>query len=973
MASHDDLPPPPYSETDIYSQTAGESHSTAGRSTTAASAASTTTSSPDDEHLVVYTPPASPPPPIDTQGLQRPNAVPVPVDVSPSPGVGLELGPEIATAAASAAAYFATRPPPPPPPGADSFDDALTQRQHIVYDLPFVIATDTTRADLPFPATQLLQRDVRADDWQTFVSYLLPHSSPLTSKAVEGEAYNNAVIDCKLRAEDDDHSPSAAHLASLRTRRDSGGSEGGGIQLIDTEAGDQPPHSTHSVTQSTSSALPRQQQLEVAASLRQWNDGFFGPRGVIVRFRDDLSGARHEQQPQQPQQWQQWAPSPVDAAAAASMAASGSARPNTMRPAGSSPTASTPGGSSPVPGISRQNTLSIAGMTIDGDRVVFGNNRFVADRTGLRIGGLTFDERGISYGNRTIIPAAPPPPPVPGIPTGPGVPGVAGSRGVPTDAKYGGVAAANANAYPPPPPCRRSSVSSVSSVSSESSESSQSSSSSGSSSSSSDSQASVGSLPPYNKLDDRQLPAAHAYLQQWLNHPDQPITRDSVQAANETIKNVDEKGAPPAYPGPPVVAGNNKVRTVANPAEAAALRVEVKTMMKQWKDLKHRQKQMYRQDRRNRKHMRRQRKRERRQVKRQGRQERRQLRRQHKQERKEERRQEKQMRKEGRRSSRRGGNGPVPVTMVPPVVAGGFGVPTPGYPPHLAHSHHSHHNQHQYHQVHDPHGHRYDQHYGARGDETSYYPPSVQAPGVYSSHGVSGVPGVPGVGGVHGVPGVPGVAGVPGVHGVPGVPGAPGQRGSPSSNGARIAQQLGEAVASRFGPRVAGLGGGLVGNMFGRNGPMGGFGRGGRGGGWGGPGAGRGGNSSFGGFGRSRGFGWGSEPEPPTAAAAQAAPRSANASPSPVTMSTAASKYREAEAAEQSMAEKQTELAEMQENLERMINARGERGEEDPKVQVQRRETEQLANEVEMLAQHVELLRLDADQTYARELEKEQK
>lgn len=90
-------------------------------------------------------------------------------------------------------------------------------------------------------------------------------------------------------------------------------------------------------------------------------------------------------------------------------------------------------------------------------------------------------------------------------------------------------------------------------------------------------------------------------------------------------------------------------------------------------------------------------------------------------------------------------------------------------------------------------------------------------------------------------------------------------------------------------------------------------------------------------------------------------------------MSTAASKYREAEAAEQAMAEKQTELSEMQENLERMINSRGERGEEDPKVQVQRRETEQLANEVEMLAQHVELLRLDADQTYARELEKEGK
>ncbi|KIH87957.1 hypothetical protein SPBR_04657 [Sporothrix brasiliensis 5110] len=942
MASHEDAPPPPYSETDIYSQTA-DSHSTA-RSSTAAP--STTTSSPDDE-LIVYTPPVSPPPSITTRELQQPNTVAV--DASASPGGGLELGPDIATSAASAAAYFATRPAPPPSPGTDSFDDTHAERQYIVYDLPLAIAANTSPTDLPFPAIQLLQRDVRADDWSTFVSYLLPHSH-LSGKVTE--AHNNAVIDRKLRAEEDGNSPSTAHLEWLRTQRDSATE---GIQLIDTEANDQP-HST-STSPSVSSALSRQQQLEVAASLRQWNDGFFGPRGVIVRLRDDLSGARHDHQiPAQP-----WAPSPVDTAAAASLAASDSSRPNTMR------TPITPSAASQVPADGpRPGALSFAGMTVDGDRVVFGNNRFVADRTGLRIGGLVFDERGISYGNRTIIPAAPPPPPPPpGIHVGLGVPG---SRGMSVDAKYGGVAAANVV----PPPGRRLSISSTtsSSSSSSSSESSQSSSSSDSGSSSSESAASVGSLPPYNKLDDRQLPAAHAYLQQWLNHPDQPITRDDVKAANEGIRSVDERGAPPAYPGPSMPGlASGPVRAVSKPAEAAALRVEVKNMMKQWKELKRRQKHVYRQQRRARKHMRRQRKHERRQAKRQGRQERRQLRRLHKQER----RKEKQIRKEGRRQDRRSGNGPVPVTTIP-AVGGGYGTQTTGSAEHAPHSHHGGHNHHgrhshngrrgrhhqPHHHTHDPHGHRYDRHYDAHGDNEPYYAAGTQIPGVYNSHSV------------------------------PGVPGIPFQRGPPGPNPARIAQQIGDAMAARFGNRGAGLGGGLggavaplLGNVFGRGG--GGFGRGGGGfgrgggGGWGGPGAGRGGGSSFGGFGRSRGFGWSAEPEAePEAPAASPsaggppAPRySDNASPA--TVSTAAQKYRAAEEAEQTMAEKQAELAEMQQSLQRMINARGERGEEDPKVQVQRRETEQLANELEMLAQHVELLRIDADQTYARELEKKER
>ena len=85
-------------------------------------------------------------------------------------------------------------------------------------------------------------------------------------------------------------------------------------------------------------------------------------------------------------------------------------------------------------------------------------------------------------------------------------------------------------------------------------------------------------------------------------------------------------------------------------------------------------------------------------------------------------------------------------------------------------------------------------------------------------------------------------------------------------------------------------------------------------------------------------------------------------------------KYQRVEETEQALAERQSELAGMQAQLQRMIESRleGGDGSEDPKVELQRKETEALADEVELFAEHIELLRLDADQAYARELEKEE-
>ncbi len=74
--------------------------------------------------------------------------------------------------------------------------------------------------------------------------------------------------------------------------------------------------------------------------------------------------------------------------------------------------------------------------------------------------------------------------------------------------------------------------------------------------------------------------------------------------------------------------------------------------------------------------------------------------------------------------------------------------------------------------------------------------------------------------------------------------------------------------------------------------------------------------------------------------------------------------------AEQAMAEKQIELAEMMERLESMAarNLGNKDGEEDDKTKMQRHEVAQLADEVAALAQHVAMLRMEADGLYAQEL-----
>ncbi|EPE34482.1 hypothetical protein GLAREA_10176 [Glarea lozoyensis ATCC 20868] len=64
---------------------------------------------------------------------------------------------------------------------------------------------------------------------------------------------------------------------------------------------------------------------------------------------------------------------------------------------------------------------------------------------------------------------------------------------------------------------------------------------SSSSSSSSDSVSSVGSLPAFEDLKDYQLPETRVALENWLNHPDQPITKNEVRRMYQQITSADTR------------------------------------------------------------------------------------------------------------------------------------------------------------------------------------------------------------------------------------------------------------------------------------------------------------------------------------------------------------------------------------------------------------------------------------------------
>jgi hypothetical protein len=219
---HDPLPPPPYSETDIYSNapTSPYPHiltpatSQADNASVASRPLPSTASSLDD---TIFTPTGS---------------------------VGDDI--DIASAS-SAAAYFESRPP---------------QNQVVAPAVIHAIniTSSTKPSDLPYPEAWQV-KDVTEQDWATFINYLIPDHA---------FGVNNDVAERKLRAELIDarmHSLNLGEEDRSRTNMDEVDAQ------LDPLRQPQSPGSLDRLNR-------------VQATISEWNEGFFKPRGIQITTID---------------------------------------------------------------------------------------------------------------------------------------------------------------------------------------------------------------------------------------------------------------------------------------------------------------------------------------------------------------------------------------------------------------------------------------------------------------------------------------------------------------------------------------------------------------------------------------------------------------------------------------------------------------------------------------------------------------
>lgn len=571
---HDDVPPPPYTETDILSSSGGPrsplspSHR---RDSQGDDAATHSTSSTNGD--IIYTPPLTP------QSAHQSNFG----------------GDADHLSVSSAFAYFYTR-------SAPASLVMLPRLQHTI-----TVRHDSTPDSLPYPG-HLATRDVRLEDWQTFVNYLIPHFSA---------ASNEQVIDRKLRAE----GISAGGNTNNKNNNDDTRSQTSG--RIHAEA-----QLDRIRVQSPVDAAQRRQS--VVRTIAEWNTGFFMPRAVVVSLEE-------EPNVQIPGAWDQsfdaQQPERLDSAAAGPSRS----RFGRFNPFGN-------GG-----GDGRGSGFRFGGIAIDGDRVSIGDN-IIADRNGVRIGSVVADTSGISVNGQPMfgggMPSGPRGFPVAGGPCGGRFPGSPGfpSMGPPLGGSFSpwggrgngpwgrGACRGGARRWGGHPEhdgtadeshqrgpgrgrgrrrhidndhrrSRSSSVSSASSVSSLSS-----------------SGSSLSSVLDPDDLRESQLTIAKQHLQEWLSHPDQPVTKQKVKELKQQVKQAKNLPSNQA----------NGINETANIAfDRGAMRGKVKSLIKQWKALEKQQKRQRRQLRREQKRKNREEKRERRNTRREMRRAERDHRRRH--------------------------------------------------------------------------------------------------------------------------------------------------------------------------------------------------------------------------------------------------------------------------------------------------------------------------------------------------------
>ncbi|KAI0164257.1 hypothetical protein GGR52DRAFT_112120 [Hypoxylon sp. FL1284] len=544
----DDIPPPPYAETDIYSRSGRSPNSQPGQND---DVASTTGSS--SESAIIYTPPETPREShLDFTGSDDHHTT------------------------ASAHSYFESRPPVNRAAGQD-----------LVASLPVTEASSPD--NFPYPSWAR-ERETTEQDWHTFINYLLPdHASRVNSRLVER----------KLQAQDDAQSP--------QTERSAAEAQLGQIKPS-ADASSQTPHNLDAV-------------------IREWNDGFFGPRGVTICRQTPFPNSSSTPASHAP-------PTVNEPAPAAEL----SPRPREQE---------TRSRWNPFRSFEVNNRgVRFGGLTVDGDRVSFGTS-FEVDRNGVRFNGQNI---------------GPGPGPVPGVSHSSSFPFDNGShqgwwrdgheegrvgggpwRGPGHDEHERGGRGRGGRWWRTGhnhqgPRSRSRSVSS---------------SSSSDSSRSGQSDSSIGSLPAYDDLRDAQLPVAKQSVAAWLAHPDQPVTKDMVRDARADIK-----AAKNRIPTPSASKDDER----AWEASKQALRLEVKALLARFDELKREQKRARREARKERRGNRRARRRERRERRTSSRAEHRA-----------QRAHERDLHRLGRdcgRGGRWGGGGPAPPD---PPAAGAFG------------------------------------------------------------------------------------------------------------------------------------------------------------------------------------------------------------------------------------------------------------------------------------------------------------
>ncbi|ROT41498.1 hypothetical protein SODALDRAFT_322614 [Sodiomyces alkalinus F11] len=266
----------------------------------------------------------------------------------------------------SARAYFESRPLPP----------GFYREVHITHTISVSAASSPDQ--LPYNP-DFGVHDVTPQDWHTFLNFLLPHHATLR---------NEAIIDRKLLAEE----PSAAAGSSLTPHGRSSSSQGRNqasahLERLRLESTD-----IHALTPS---ATVKQ---EAEAVTFAWNHGFFQPRAIWVRlvFESSLEGRQAQDSDIRDRSHLQ--------------------TPQYQPPFGLSAPMQPPIFHPPMVFHAQpygawhkeqgENGFSFAGINIRDDGFSIGNT-VVADRNGIRVGGLIADVHGVRYLDNVIAGRAP--------------------------------------------------------------------------------------------------------------------------------------------------------------------------------------------------------------------------------------------------------------------------------------------------------------------------------------------------------------------------------------------------------------------------------------------------------------------------------------------------------------------------------------------------------------------------------------